>query len=244
MFRFRSFAPGAAALGLLLAIPFTASALVIDDFGDDSFAAIALGGLPNPKQATLGVAAGGAIGGSRAAVLERTAGGGSASVDTNLSASDSLSVSTGAGVVANAKLIYDGNTDTVVDASGLDVDVTDGGTNSLLRLLVEADQSDIVIRVTFRQGSNASFVDLKTAGGNTFGSPQLLTANFAGLTAGGSGLADLAHVGAITVDIFGPTSFDVSIRQFEAAVPEPGSLALLGLGLAGLRYAGSRARRA
>lgn len=233
----------AAMLGFLVGAPLAASALVIDDFGASQAVTIGLGGPPNPVVSTGGVAAGGAVGGSRSVVLERTASGGSASVDVGFSASDALSVSTGAGVVANALLIYDGDTDSTPNTTGLGgVDVTEGGVNSLLRLLVEADQSDVAIRVTFHEGTNNSSADLITTGGNTFGSPLLLVANLAALTPGGTGAADLTNVGAITVEIFGPTSFDVSIRQFEAAVPEPGTLALLGLGLSGLAYGGRRSR--
>lgn len=240
----RSLVSSAVALGLAVGIPSLASALVIDDFADPSWLTIGLGGLPNPKEQPGGFAAA-AVGGNRAVVLERTAGGGSASYDTSMSASGALSVSTGAGVVANALVIYDGNQDDAVNTSGLDVDVTEGGTNSLLRLLVEADQSDVVIRVTFHEGANASFVDLHTSGGNTFGSAQLLTADLlSGLTAGGSGFADLEHVGAITLEIFGPTAFDVSIQQFQSAVPEPLSVALLGLGTSGLLLMGRRRARA
>lgn len=235
----RSLVSGALALGLGVGVPSLASALVIDNFSNTQDESI-FGGASNPVVEMDGEAAGGAIGGNRSVVLTRTAGFGSAIFDVNTSVANALSVSTGAGVVANALVIYDGNDDFMLDTSGLDVDVTEGGTNSVLRLLVEADQSDVVIRVTFHQGANESFADLITTGDNTFGSGQVLTADFSALTAGGGGPADLTHVGAITLEIFGPTAFDVSLKQFESAVPEPVSLVLVSLGLVGLRHAGRR----
>jgi len=232
----------AVALGLLLGGPLAASALVIDDFTTPltTNAEIGLGGLPNPVDATGGGVAAGAIGGARGVALERTVGGGTASVDVGLSATNALSVSTGAGVAANATVIYDGDTNGTPNTTGLGgIDVTEGGANSILRLLVESDQAGVVFRITFHNGASNAFLDLVTTGGNTFGAPQLLTGNLATLDQD-----ILENVGAITVDVFGPTSFDVSVTQFEVAVPEPGSLALMAIGLAGLRYAGSRRRQA
>ena len=226
--------------GLLLGTPLVASALVIDDFAAPltTNAVVGLGGLPNPVNATGGGAAAGAIGGNRGVALERTAGGGTASVDVGLSTANALSVSTGAGVAANATVIYDGDTNGTPNTSGLGgIDVTDSGANSVLRLLVESDQAGVVFRITFHDGAVNTFLDLVTTGGNTFGSPQLLSGNLAALNQD-----ILKNVGAITIDVFGPTSFDVSMKQFTTAVPEPGSLALVAIGLAGLRYAGSRRR--
>jgi hypothetical protein len=231
----------AVALGLLLG-PMAASALVIDDFTTPltTNAEIGLGGLPNPVEDFGGGLAGGAIGGARGVSLERVAGSGTASVDVNQSVENTLSVSTGAGVAAQARIIYDGDTDGALNTTGLPgLDVT---AESLLRLAVRSDQSGVVFRITFYDGVGSTFLDLVTAGGNTFDTPDPEPL-IGDLTLLDQGI--LANVGAITLDIFGgPTAFDVSVSQFDLAVPEPGSLALMAIGLAGLRYAGSRRRQA
>lgn len=250
MLRSTSSTSAALALALLLLHPHVAAAVVVDPFDDEFAVEIGIGDIAgNPKTATGGVAVGGAIGGSRAVVVQRVTGGGSASVDTGYSepsTAQTLTVSTGAGSSVQAKLIYDGDTgespNEGVNTSGLgSQDMTAGGA-SLLSLDASWDQAGIVIRVSFFQGTLSSYYDFVTVGGNTLGTFQSLTAPFTSFTAGPGGGVDFDDIGAITVDITGPTAFDLQLRNFETTVPEPGTLALLALGLAGLRYAGSRHR--
>lgn len=228
-----------AAVGLVLTGPSVASALVLDPFSDDFDVQIGLGGLPNPTQADGGTTtATGAPNDARAVVLTRTAGGGSASVDTNQSEQNALSVSTGAGVVARALVIWDGDDDVTLDPNGLGgIDITSGGTENFLSLSVLSDQSGVGLRVTlYENGGGSAALDFTTGAGNTFesGTPEPFLANLNGLGINPS------NIGAITLEVFGPTSYDVQITQFQTVIPEPGAFALVALGLSGLALKGRR----
>lgn len=231
----------AAAVGWALTVPSAASAIIIDSFDDDFAVEIGLGGLPNPTEASGGSATSGGPNGARAVVLTRTAGGGSASVDTNLSEANALSVSTGAGVVANALVIWDGNDDVTLDPSGLGGFNLAPGNEALLSLSVLADQSGIGLRLTFYEngGGASDTVDFVTGSGNTFESGSVETFT----TALGSLGVDVSNIGAITLEVFGPTSYDVQITGFETVVPEPAAMALVALGLSGLAIKGRRKTR-
>lgn len=227
----------AVAVGWALTAPSTASALVIDSFDDDFAVEIGLGGLPNPTEATGGSLASGGPNGARAVVLTRTAGGGSASVDTNLSEANALSVSTGAGVAATALVIWDGDDDVTLNPNGLGgFDIAPGG-EQFISVSVLADQSGIGLRLTlYENGGGSATIDWVTAGGNTFdgGTAETFSESLASLG------IDPSNIGAITLEVFGPTSFDVQITSFQTVIPEPGALALVGLGLAGLAIQGRR----
>lgn len=233
----------ALALATLLAsgLPLGASALLIDDFVDAQSVSIPVGP-PNPQTVSNGLAGTSTAGGARVLQLDRTAGFGSASLDADLSESDVLSFSTAAAVVSRATLTYDGNTNSTLDPSALSLDVTDGGTSTLLRLVVRSDLA-ATVAVNFHDGTTLSYAEIAVPGTGTGGPFQVIDVPLASLLAGPGGAANLTDVGAISVAIFGPASLDLQIDSIATIVPEPGPLALIGLGVGAL-LAVRRRRRA
>ena len=239
MHRLKLLAPVAGLM--LLGLPLSASALSIDTF-DTSQNVLIAPGPPNPQTVDDASAAAEAVGGSREIVLTRTGGFGLAGLDASLSGAGLLSLSTGAAVVADALLVYDGSADGSVDPSGLGgVDLTDGGASSILQVVARSDL-DAVIRVQIHSGSATDYLFAEfnlTGAGTGAGAFQTLQIPLAALVAEGLG-ADVANVGAVVVAISGQPSVDLQIDSIGTIVPEPTSLILMGLGTAGLAIAGRR----
>ncbi len=214
------------ALAALVSFSFSAVAGTIDEFSDDQLVLIPIGP-PTPQSDDDTTALGGSLVADRTILLDRTVGFGIASVDANMTQAGRLSFSTGPSVVASATVIY-------TDFDGGTLDVTDAGESAFVEVFARSDL-DATIRVSFQSAGSLSFFDFALNGtGTGLGDPyQFLNVNFAGLI----GDADLTAVDTIFLDIFGPPSLDLQIdvlRTVKTPVPEPGTLALLGLGVAAL----------
>ena len=211
-----------------LSTPFVASALGIDDFADDSLTAIGIGP-PNPQQDDDTVAA--LLGGTRTIVLERTVGFGSASADANLTEAGYFSLATGPGVVASAALTYSGFGN---------VDVTDMGNSIFLSFTARSDL-DAVVTVSFLTAGAMSSATVNIPGLGA-GTEQFVNIPL-GAFLGGANLANVDAISVLVSGPSGPASLDMQISRLgtvQTPIPEPGTLALLGIGLAGLAHSSRR----
>ena len=212
-----------------LSTPFVASALVIDDFADDSLTQIAIVADPsNPQQDADTVAT---LLGNREIFLERTAGFGSASADANLTAEGYFSLATGPGVVASAALTYSGFGN---------VDVTDMGTANFLSFTARSDL-DAVVTVSFLTAGAMSSATVNIPGLGA-GTEQFVNIPL-GAFLGGANLANVDAISVLVSGPSGPASLDMQISRLgtvQTPIPEPGTLALLGIGLAGLAHSSRR----
>jgi hypothetical protein len=225
---------------LLLALPGSAQAVLIDEFDVDQSAVIPLGG-SNPATSSIVSATAGVLGGFRAGVLTRTVGLGGMSYDSNISTPGLGDLSLGASTDGTFLLIYDGDLDFVVDPDGLSENLQAAG-ESLFSITL---RSDLVADLTLTVYSSAT--DFSTF---EFTSPGLgldptafttILIPFASFAPTGSG-ADFEDVGAVTLEVDGVLGLDLQIDRIETVVPEPTTLVLGSLGLAGLAVASRRRR--
>jgi hypothetical protein len=232
--------PALAASFLVLLLPLAAGAVLIDNFETSQTVQVGPGGA---NSASGGVAtAGNSLGDARAVQVSRLEGTGILLFDANnstMSVGETAASPSAAGTIT---MLYDGNTDDVLDETGLGgVDLTDGGTLSQLSITLRSDLDATITFVVFSDASNASFFVLDFDGQGLDPTPfQQVVIPFASFGVALGAGADFSSVGAFGIEIESPRGLDLQIDQIETIVPEPSAIVLACLGLAGLGFASRR----
>lgn len=208
----------------------SAATVTIDDFNNTVFQVVGAPSLINPTNpATISGPTADAIGGVRTITNTRTSPAGTA----NAFGSQVQAVVTGGNASVSLGASTEGFSVFSWNAGGADLM---DGTNSLLSL--DVIDSDLLVSFTFRINGVTGLT--KT----TPGGPNALTFDFSDF-----GGVDFSSVGAISLLIEGPTSFDVTFDNVLAigapvsAVPVPAALPLFGTGLAIMGFVGWRRKR-
>jgi len=139
-------------------------------------------------------------------------------------------VSGAGGGIGNSSFVYQGPS-------------LDFGKASAVTFDYAADNDGAVVQFTFSDGINPNVTVASAALANTSGSsaPANLTGVSIALPSFG-GLPGFSDIVAVRVDILGVADLDFSIDNI-TVVPEPSSIALMGLGLVGLGWRARRRRK-
>lgn len=219
--------------------------IMIDSFNNTiHFASV--GFAPGTLSASSGTltAGGESVGGARFFTITRT-GDGNDSINVSSTLPGTFNFNLAANDIGTGLIIWDGDSNSTID-HGLSVDLTSGGLNAHIQTSVRSDLVAPVVVTVYSGAGNFSTFTFSSPGLGFAATPYtVLNLAFAGFTVGGGSGANFASVTAVTLFVDGSSTpgLDFQIDYIQASeIPEPATFAVIGLGLAGIGFAGLRRR--